>query len=256
MDEYSQDPFANSSPPGVEMPWTMTWGIDNPLLNIGAYAGVAAGAKLLSGGRVGIPFLGAIGQKQSIARGMLTKRIRGSGGKFVKGGGRAAFNRMWDLKRRFGARRWMSHVGARDLMSAKQFKRYRSLKGLAGTKVKFGNRAVTRRMLLQRSLTKQFGLGMTSRIMGYRALTGLMTMANVSFFAYLGGSALGAVGEIAANWTPSQPINARRQLETGGPIIDTATAFTQRQRAIQAIHNTQLSTRAALGNEASFMHYD
>lgn len=31
-------------------------------------------------------------------------------------------------------------------------------------------------------------------------------------------------------------------------------AYTQRQRAIQAIHQSQMTTRAALGNEASYMH--
>lgn len=31
-------------------------------------------------------------------------------------------------------------------------------------------------------------------------------------------------------------------------------AYTQRQRAIQAIHQSQLTTRSALGNEAQYMH--
>lgn len=44
-------------------------------------------------------------------------------------------------------------------------------------------------------------------------------------------------------------------LTTGpGFFNDTRAAQTQRQRAIQAIHNSQLTTRAALGNEASFLH--
>lgn len=37
--------------------------------------------------------------------------------------------------------------------------------------------------------------------------------------------------------------------------FDSRAAFTQRQRAIQVIHNSQMSTRAAMGNESSFMHY-
>jgi hypothetical protein len=37
--------------------------------------------------------------------------------------------------------------------------------------------------------------------------------------------------------------------------FDSRAAFTQRQRALQVIHNSQLSTRAAFGSEASFMHY-
>lgn len=37
--------------------------------------------------------------------------------------------------------------------------------------------------------------------------------------------------------------------------FDSRAALTQRQRAIQVIHNSQMSTRAAFGNEATFMHY-
>lgn len=37
--------------------------------------------------------------------------------------------------------------------------------------------------------------------------------------------------------------------------FDSRAAFTQRQRALQVIHNSQLSTRAALGSEAGFLHY-
>jgi len=37
-------------------------------------------------------------------------------------------------------------------------------------------------------------------------------------------------------------------------ILNTRQAFTQRQRAIQIIHNSQLSMRAALGQEAQYLH--
>jgi len=36
--------------------------------------------------------------------------------------------------------------------------------------------------------------------------------------------------------------------------FDSRAAFTQRQRAIQAIHNSQMSTRAILGDEARWLH--
>lgn len=45
------------------------------------------------------------------------------------------------------------------------------------------------------------------------------------------------------------------KLKSGpGFFHDTRAAQTQRQRAIQAIHNSQMTTRAALGNEAAFLH--
>ena len=37
-------------------------------------------------------------------------------------------------------------------------------------------------------------------------------------------------------------------------FFDSRAAFTQRQRALMVIHNSQMSTRAAFGNESSFMH--
>ena len=43
-------------------------------------------------------------------------------------------------------------------------------------------------------------------------------------------------------------------LDLGSGFADTRASFTQRQRAMQAIHNSQMNTRAAMGNEATFMH--
>jgi len=72
----------------------------------------------------------------------------------------------------------------------------------------------------------------------------------------MGGALGGMLGDAILNYEPKKTTNSRRELETGGAFVDTRYAQTQRQRAIQAIHNTQLSTRAALGNEASFVHME
>ena len=42
--------------------------------------------------------------------------------------------------------------------------------------------------------------------------------------------------------------------DLGEGFADTRASFTQRQRTMQAIHNSQMNTRAAMGNEATFMH--
>lgn len=42
--------------------------------------------------------------------------------------------------------------------------------------------------------------------------------------------------------------------DLGTGFAETRSSFTQRQRAMQAIHNSQMNTRAAMGNEATFMH--
>ena len=60
------------------------------------------------------------------------------------------------------------------------------------------------------------------------------------------------VGNLVGNYRPDY--TKEELLETGGFFADTRASFTQRQRAIQTIHNSQLTTRAALGNEASFLH--
>lgn len=68
------------------------------------------------------------------------------------------------------------------------------------------------------------------------------------------GLSLGrGIGEIIANYETSHP-RYDLTLESGGFFADTRASFTQRQRAIQTIHNSQLTTRAALGGEASFVH--
>lgn len=74
--------------------------------------------------------------------------------------------------------------------------------------------------------------------------------------AELGSSLGGMLGDAITAWQPPEYQNKRRTIETGGAYVETRYAQTQRARAIQAIHNTQLSTRAALGNEASFMHLE
>lgn len=57
--------------------------------------------------------------------------------------------------------------------------------------------------------------------------------------------------------TPEEIANRRRKsLYSGGEeFFDSRAAFTQRQRALQVIHNSQMSTRAAFQEEASFLHY-
>lgn len=112
-----------------------------------------------------------------------------------------------------------------------------------------------RETALHRGLERRFGKKFASRMMLGRALGSASTAANLFFMAEIGGAAGQFVGSLISSWRPSpgKP-EARRSLETGGNWVDTRIAYTQRQRAIQAIHNSMLTSRAALGNEASFMH--
>ena len=47
----------------------------------------------------------------------------------------------------------------------------------------------------------------------------------------------------------------RRKIYNEDTFMDSRAAFTQRQRAIQVIHNSQLGVRSAMGSEASYLHY-
>ena len=44
------------------------------------------------------------------------------------------------------------------------------------------------------------------------------------------------------------------ELDLGEGFAQTRASHTQRQTAMAAIHNSQMNTRAAMGNEATFMH--
>jgi len=49
-------------------------------------------------------------------------------------------------------------------------------------------------------------------------------------------------------------IRESAEYDLGEGFADTRASFTQRQTAMAAIHNSQMNTRAAMGNEATFMH--
>ncbi len=117
-------------------------------------------------------------------------------------------------------------------------------------------RSITERSrLFHKGLTQGFGAQAARRIGISRMLQG----ASRGLFAYsmlqLGIGLMRGINDMIEAYTPPEPkVPWHRDLETGGGFVDTRSAQTQRQMAIQAIHNTQLSTRAALGNEASFLH--
>lgn len=88
----------------------------------------------------------------------------------------------------------------------------------------------------------------------YRGLSAFKGFMNWMFAVDIAGAGVSLLGQAAANWRPANKLDPKRVLETGGSYVDTGEAYTQRQMALQAIHNSQLTTRAVLGNEAAFMH--
>lgn len=114
--------------------------------------------------------------------------------------------------------------------------------------------------LTKRRLLRGGGIGIRASLVRqelmplYRAGTLLRGAAGAFFLAgdLMFAADIGRWGaEAVLNWKPKSIAPPMM----GTQFMDTRGAFTMRQRAIQAIHDSQLSTRAALGNEASFMHY-
>lgn len=86
----------------------------------------------------------------------------------------------------------------------------------------------------------------------WKALRGVgVAVAALQLGTYVADITKG-VSERAMDWRPRR--NVSSQHEFAMPFVDTQAAFTQRQRAIMAIHDSQLTTRAILGNEAAWVH--
>lgn len=101
-------------------------------------------------------------------------------------------------------------------------------------------------------LARSFGSKNASKLLLSSTLkagfTGLFALSLFGFGKDLGRGA----ADVVADYRQVRDMDI--QLESGGFFADTRGSFTQRQRAIRAIHNSQLSTRSALMQEASFMH--
>ena len=95
----------------------------------------------------------------------------------------------------------------------------------------------------------------------FGAMTPILSAAAVTA---AGAAAFTGVGMAAAGWQPqkilSRPyvndyMRRHAKLEMGTPAMDQfGTIATMRQRSIQAIQNSRISGRGALGNEASMFH--
>jgi hypothetical protein len=126
--------------------------------------------------------------------------------------------------------------------------------GAGSHRAALGRGTFARDVAFQEALESNFGRRAARRINTARAMSGLSRFMLAYMAVDLGIGVMKSLAEAAGSYErPSRP-NPTRSLETGGVSFDTRHAQTQRMRSIQAIHNTQLSTRAAMGNEAAFLH--
>ena len=85
--------------------------------------------------------------------------------------------------------------------------------------------------------------------MAYRGWKSAETLMWAVPMLGLGGELLSGVGDMAAR----APLPSEQALQTQQFMLPRA-AHTMRQRQLQAIHSSQMTTRAAIGNEAEFLH--
>ena len=91
-----------------------------------------------------------------------------------------------------------------------------------------------------------------SRIKGTGRIFGVLGWAQLGFDLVKG------VGTMSSAFATSQEeIKAMRykKLADQNMYFDTRAAYTQRQRALQVIHNSRLSLSPVLGNESNYLHY-
>lgn len=82
---------------------------------------------------------------------------------------------------------------------------------------------------------------------------GAMRMLNMYLMANIAIDIGEAATSAALAYRPRSSASPASEFGTFNPL-DSSGAYTMRQRSISAIHDSYLSTRAAIGNEASFMH--
>ena len=80
-------------------------------------------------------------------------------------------------------------------------------------------------------------------------------VASTFVFAYDAAKMLGQWGETFRGRVADRPGNRQYKVYDEDSYFDSRAAFTQRQRALQVIHNSQLGVRAALGSESNYLHY-
>ena len=78
-------------------------------------------------------------------------------------------------------------------------------------------------------------------------------MTTIAFGFELGKAMMNVGGEYRIR--KEDLAEQRRKVYNDDTFMDSRAAFTQRQRAIQVIHNSQMGVRSAMGSEASYLHY-
>ena len=105
---------------------------------------------------------------------------------------------------------------------------------------------------------KEFGRGVTGDLtrmgfgLGLRSLSSAWIINDLFSMGFAAAS--GAVQGMSSFSYERRNRETPAELDLGEGFAQTRASHTQRQTAMAAIHNSQMNTRAAMGNEATFMH--
>lgn len=108
---------------------------------------------------------------------------------------------------------------------------------------------------IQTRARARYGIAASTTSSIGRTIFGIGRSMGIWFMAELGATAAQAYGDYVRDMRREAKPYGPKTLETGGEYVDTRMAQTQRMRALQAIHNSQLTTRASIGNEAAMTHW-
>ena len=154
---------------------------------------------------------------------------------------------------------WPSHAPGSGVGS----EIYRDVKGLVGERGMLGRKMGGKNLnwrLWKRaksqgySLTARYGGELAGRIGFGAALQGTLGVLEVMGGLYFGAAMVEGLANTIADWEPAPATGPQVQFGDEQNFYMPRAATTQRMRALQAIHNSQLTTRAALGNEAVHLH--
>lgn len=152
---------------------------------------------------------------------------------------------------------------ATDLAGGKFSKKTRDLldRAIAGAKIGSDEASGLLKTLGKGAIgSKKFNANMADfgatrgELTALKQAAGLKRLGSVAMWAPLFFSAFEGVAGLyeMSPQTPARP--GKRSAGLGGTFMDTDMAYTQRRRALQAIHSSQYSGRAAFGNEASLVY--
>lgn len=239
------------------------YGLSNALID----AGLGIGLESLGMGLMGVPgmsggrpllglFPGVIGPGVDIRAGMTTQRALANAMKANINVGSSLSH--WTQK--FTGKVHPSFVG----YAAQEALEHRLSSSALETSLNSFHKVKNSPMgMLGLMTNKEFAGDKTIRSLGNRLGVGIGLKAAGSAWIFADMFSLGfSAASSAIQGIESFSYERRARIQSEGGLsadlgegfADTRASFTQRQRAMQAIHNSQMNTRAAMGNEATFMH--